>query len=158
MRETAQPPKELENVINRAARALAGLRRAAPLAATVLCLLAPAAAHADGADAGSVHFMRGAESAFDTFSSDPTSAEQQWMRDHYTRMRTYAPYFDSRLRWFADAWTYKDLYAIYPGSRLRSGADRFILRDAAGNRLHIPFDCSGGTCPQFAGDIGDPAF
>jgi hypothetical protein len=67
-------------------------------------------------------------------------------------------YFDSRLEWFADAWTYKDLYAIYPGSRLRSGADRFILRDAAGNRLHIPFDCSAGTCPQFAGDIGDPAF
>src|SRR3954454_640469 len=158
MRETAQPPKELENVINRAARALAGACRAAPLAATVLCLRAPATPYADAPAAGSVHFMRGAESAFDAFSSHPTSAEQQWMRDHYARMRTYAPYFDSRLAWFPDAWTYKDTYAIYPDSPLASGQDGVILREADGRRLYIPWGCSGGTCPQYAGDIGDPGF
>jgi hypothetical protein len=132
-------------------------RSLATLALVLLAVLLPGVACATE-DAGSVRFLRGAERVFDPYTDAPSPDEQAWMRDHYSRMRTYAPYFDSRLRWFADAWTYKDLYAIYPGSRLRSGADRFILRDAAGNRLHIPFDCSGGTCPQFAGDIGDPAF
>ena len=124
----------------------ARLRRALPLALTALALLAPVAA-ADGPEAGSVQFMRGAESSFDVYSSNPTASQQQWMRDHYTRMRTYAPYFNARLAWFPDAWTYKDAYAIYPGSTGGSGQDRFILRDAAGNRLYIPWGCGNGTCP-----------
>jgi len=80
------------------------------------------------------------------------------MRAHYWRMLTYAPYFDSRLSWFPDAWTYKDLYAIYTGSALAQQHPEWILRDASGNALYIRYACSGGTCPQYAGDVGNPAF
>jgi len=121
-------------------------------------ILASAAAPAQAAPEGRVSFMRGAETAFDRFTMDPGPAERRWMREHYWRMRTYAPYFDSRLGWSPGAWTYKDAYAIHPGSRRRSAAARFVLRDAAGRRLFIPWGCSGGSCPQWAGDIGDPAF
>ena len=74
-------------------------------------------------------------------------------------MRAYAPYFDSRLSWSSKAWVYQSAYAIYPGgARRRAQHPEWILRDAAGNKLYIPFGCSGGTCPQYAGDIGNPAF
>jgi hypothetical protein len=102
--------------------------------------------------------MRGAETSFDRFTLDPGPQERRWMREHYWRMRTYAPYFDSRLGWSPRAWTYKDAYAIYPGRRHDSSALRFVLRDESGRRLFIPWGCSGGRCPQWAGDIGDPAF
>src|SRR4051794_1245557 len=135
------------------------LRSAAPLAATALALVMPAAATAaEGPEAGTVRFMKGAESMFDPFTRDPSPDTAQWMRDHYARMRTYASYFDTRTSWYPNAWTYKDAYAIYPGTALASGADRFILRDGAGSKLYIPFACSGGTCPQYAADIGDPEF
>src|SRR5688500_10113042 len=39
-----------------------------------------------------------------------------------------------------------------------TAAARFVLRDEGGRRLYIPWGCSGGRCPQWAGDIGDPAF
>ena len=35
---------------------------------------------------------------------------------------------------------------------------RWILRDASGDPLYIPFDCDGGSCTQYAGDIGNPHF
>jgi hypothetical protein len=77
------------------------------------------------------------------------------MREHYWRMRAYSPYFDSRTAWYPRAWFYKDAYAIYPGEDV---PEDFYLRDARGRRLYIWFGCGGGTCPQFAGDIGSPAF
>src|SRR5262249_26927475 len=79
-------------------------------------------------------------------------------RDKYARMLVFAPYFDSRLGCFADAWVYKDLYAIYPGSATASAHPEWILRDAGGRQLYIPFDCGGGTCPQVAAGIGSPEF
>jgi hypothetical protein len=33
-----------------------------------------------------------------------------------------------------------------------------VLRDPGGNLLYIPWGCSGGSCPQYAGDFGNPAF
>src|SRR4051794_26273306 len=94
-------------------RLLAGL-----IAVASALSLTAGAASAQAADAGSVRFAKAAESDFDVFSSSPTTTQQQWMRDHYWRMRTYAPYFDSRLSWFPNAWTYKDSYAIYVNSSL----------------------------------------
>jgi putative glycosyl hydrolase-like family 15 (GHL15) protein len=118
-----------------------------------------AAAPAGAADPeGRVHFAQVANSSFDTFTQSPTQAQKDWMRAHYWRMLTYAPYFDSRLAWYPDAWVYKDLYAIYTGSTLAASHPEWILRDASGNKLYIPYGCSGGTCPQYAGDVGNPAF
>ena len=59
---------------------------------------------------------------------------------------------------FRDAWTYRDLYAVYRDDELAREHPEWILHDAAGRKLYIPFDCGGGTCTQYAGDIGDPAF
>jgi hypothetical protein len=74
------------------------------------------------------------------------------------RMVVWSPYFDSRTSWYANGWVYDDAYAIYKGSPMEREHPEWILKDASGNRLYIPFACSGGTCPQYAGDISNPAF
>jgi hypothetical protein len=131
----------------------------AALAAVVALSLAtgPIAA-AEAADAGSVQFAKAAEASFDAFSLNPSDAQKAWMRSHYERMRAYAPYFDSRLSWFPDAWAYQDAYAIYRTSPVATEHPEWILKDGSGNKLYIPFGCSGGVCPQYAGDFGNPAF
>jgi hypothetical protein len=80
------------------------------------------------------------------------------MRDHYSRMLAYSPYFDGRLQWFPNAWVYRDLYAIYVGSPLAAEHPEWILRDAGGRALYVCWGCANGTCPQYAADIGAPAF
>jgi Hypothetical glycosyl hydrolase family 15 len=108
--------------------------------------------------AGDVNFMRTAEGTFDTFTANPTAAQKTWMHDHYWRMRAYAPYFDSRLSWSSKTWLYQSAYAIYPGSTVATQHPDWILHDAAGNKLYIPFGCHSGVCTQYAGDVGNPAF
>jgi hypothetical protein len=93
---------------------------------------------------------------FDPYTRNARFA--RWMRRHFWRMTTFSPYFDSRLHWYSNAWMYRDLYAIYRGSALARRHPDWILRDDLGRRLYIPFDCSGGTCPQYAGDVGNQAF
>jgi hypothetical protein len=107
--------------------------------------------------AGQVRFYQIADSEFDVYTSSPPIAEQAWMRAHYFRMQTYSPYFDSRLQWFPNAWTYKDAYAIQSSAILAAHPD-WVLRDANGDRLYIPWGCSNGACPQYAGDFGNPEF
>jgi hypothetical protein len=51
-----------------------------------------------------------------------------------------------------------DLYAIYTGAALATQHPEWILKDATGNKLYIPWGCSNGACPQFAGDISNLAF
>ena len=131
------------------------------IATLVVCAItaftaAPASAATSAA--GSVNFMRTAEGSFDTFTANPTVAQQEWMKAHYWRMRAYAPYFDSRLAWAPKAWAYQSAYAIYPGSAVDTQHPEWSLRDAAGNKLYIPFACSGGKCSQYAADIGNPAY
>ena len=109
-----------------------------------------------GPAAGAVRFVKQTEPAFDRFTRDARHA--RWMRRRFWRMTTYSPYFDSRLRWFGNAWAYRDLYAIYRGGRLARRHPEWILRDERGRRLYIPFDCSGGSCPQYAGDVGNRGF
>jgi hypothetical protein len=107
---------------------------------------------------GNVRFTKVAKSDFDVYTSSPTQSQKDWMRAHYWRMLVFSPYFDSRLSWFPDGWVYKDLYAIYVGSTLASTHPEWILRDMAGNKLYIRYDCSGGTCTQYAADVGNPDF
>jgi hypothetical protein len=73
-------------------------------------------------------------------------------------MRACSPHFDSRTDWYRDAWFYRDSYAIYRTSDLARQHPSWILHDAHGRRLYIPFACSRGTCPQYAADIGSPAW
>lgn len=105
-----------------------------------------------------MRFVKAAESSFDRYTRNPSRAQQRFMRRHYWRMRAYSPYFDSRLSWFPDAWAYQDLYAIYPGSKLARRRPEWILRDARGRKLYIPFACGGTRCSQYAADVGDKRF
>lgn len=109
-------------------------------------------------DLGTVDFYVDAQSDFDIYTANPTVQEQDWMRENYARMQTYRPYFDSRLSWYPDAWFYKDSYAIKPDWQVFIDHPEWVLRDASNNLLYIPWGCSGGTCPQYAADFGNPDF
>jgi hypothetical protein len=107
-------------------------------------------------EAGTVHFVQYADSAFDQFVQ--TSRHASFLNAKYSRMRTYSPFFDERLSWYRNAWVYQDLQAIYPGTDWARRHPEWILRDRAGRRLYVPWGCKDGTCPQYAADIGDPRF
>ena len=137
-------------------------RRAFAFIATLITCATALPAVACAADTtispGTVRFAKGAESAFDVYTSNPTAAQKSFMQSHYWRMRTYSPYFNSRLSWFPNSWVYRDSQAIYNPSDLATQHPDWILRDAQGNKLYIQFGCSGGSCPQYAADIGNPDF
>jgi hypothetical protein len=107
---------------------------------------------------GLVRFLNIANSSFDVYTLSPDVAGQAWMRAHYFRMQTYSPYFDSRLQWFPNAWFYKDAYAIKSAWAIFTAHPEWVLRDANGDMLYIPWGCSNGACPQYAGDFGNPEF
>jgi Hypothetical glycosyl hydrolase family 15 len=136
-----------------------GLRHPRSIAAVAASLLACVLAGTASADtAGTVHFVRAADSSFDSFTSNATPEGQAWLRAHMWRMIVWSPFFDNKTSWYPGGWMYDDAYAIYTGSQLAAQHPEWILRDASGNKLYIPFNCSGGTCPQYAGDISNPAF
>jgi hypothetical protein len=139
------------------ARPLGGLLAAVVLAAFV------APAHA--APAGDVRLHRAADAGFGPFldaasraRGAASRARQAWIRRTYVRMRAYAPYFDSQLSWYRNAWAYQDLYAVYADDREDGSHLPYVLKDARGRRLYIPWGCDGSGCPQYAGDPGSPAF
>lgn len=143
----------------------APLRRLATLAAAATVALgAFGTASAAAAGEGEVKFLRNATSSFDSFLTGSTSTQQQWMRDNYDRMRGYPPFFDQALTWAPRSEFYFDLYAIYnstgddglPRLPLLEQHPDWVLKDSAGRRLYIPWACSGGSCTQFAADIGNP--
>ena len=88
--------------------------------------------------------------AFDEVIDAPTASAERWMRSSYDRMVAFSPYFDARLDWYGRAWAYQDLYAIYPGSDVAREHPDWILRDQAGRRLFVDYDCAHGSCPQWA--------
>ena len=139
-------------------RAHAPRRTRLILAAGLAVVIAALSASSASAAAGRANVMRSADSSFDAFTANPTATRSAWMRAHYWRMRAYAPYFNSRLSWSPKAWVYQNAYAIYVGGHVARAHPDWILRDAAGHKLYIPFGCKNGTCPQYAGDIGNPAF
>jgi hypothetical protein len=120
--------------------------------------LARAAAQTAAGSEGVVKFFVDAKSDFDPWTSSPTSAQQTWMRENYYRMQTYSPWFDSRLSWYPWAWDYKDSYAIKSSWAVFTQHPEWVLRDANGQMLYIPYACSGGTCTQYAADVGNQDF
>ena len=102
--------------------------------------------------AGAVHFVKRADSSFD---SEDIQGNAAFMWEHFTRMVGFSPFFDTRTAWAPPTWEYEDAYAIYTGSSLEGEHPEWILRDASGNRLYIPY---GNPPTQYAGDISNPAF
>jgi hypothetical protein len=137
---------------------LSRLRRTLAVAGLAAGLLAASAAPALAAGEGDVRFVKDASSDFDSYTSNPSAAQAQWMRDHFHRSKVYASYFDSRTSWYPSGWSYRDLYAIYKGSSTAIQHPEWILKDGQGRNLYIPYGCGSGSCPQFAGDVGSPSF
>lgn len=126
--------------------------------ALALSLPAAVAGQLSHAPSGEVRFYNIADSDFDAYTRSPSSTTQQWMRSHYDRMQTYTPYFDTRLSWYPTAWAYKNAFGAAPGTYIAVQHPEWILRDSRGNLLYIDWACSGGTCPQYAVDFGNPNF
>jgi hypothetical protein len=122
-----------------------------------------AVAHVEGAgatetpgSAGSIRYAKGAASDFDRYNGDP--GWSSWINSHFWRMRTYTPYFDAKTSAYSGAWAYRDLYGIATGSDVARDHPEWILRDGSGNKLFVPWGCSGGTCPLYAFDFGNAQY
>jgi hypothetical protein len=122
--------------------------------ALALALTAPAAF----ASAGTANVFVNAGSSLDPYTEAPSVPEQAWFATHVWRMTVYAPYFNERTGWFHNGWVYKDAYAIYPGTPEATEHTEWILKSASGEDLYIPWGCSGGSCPQYAGDIASASY
>lgn len=124
------------------------------VAITISCLCACVT----NGQTGVVRYAQWAGSAWDRYTSSPDVKEQHFIRTHLSRITTFSPYFDDKLAWMPDAWVYYDSYAIYRDSEMARVHPEWILRDAQGNKLYIPWGCANGTCPQYAADVGNEQF
>lgn len=115
-------------------------------------------ATAQSLNAGQVQFFNNADSDFNQYIKNPSTADKKWINSHYKRMLSYPPSFDKKTAWYNGALAYIDSYAIYSNDTLAKSHPEWIMRDARGNKLYIPWSCSGGHCSQFAGDFSNPAF
>lgn len=98
-----------------------------------------------------------AKSPFDPYADDP-----YWGRigAYYDRMVVWSSFWDSRLEHYDDVVAYTNAYSI----KVNTDSDRrsvehpeWVLRDARGEPVYIRWGCDDG-CPQFAADLGNPAF
>ncbi|HEV2769302.1 MAG TPA: putative glycoside hydrolase [Solirubrobacteraceae bacterium] len=138
-----------------------GRTRACLLAAlTMLCAALPTgAASAGPAEAGGVKFFKRTDSSFDGYTTAAAPDFQAWMREKFFRAEVWSPYFDDKTAWYPQGLASRNLYAIYREDAATVAAHpEWVLRDAGGAPLYIPWGCSGGVCPQYAGDVGSRSF
>jgi hypothetical protein len=140
------------------------VRRAAVIALVLASIgLAAAPAPALSADPeGRLHLVRNARSDFDRFITGSSPSVRTFIRGHYWRMRGYPPFFDQALRWAPPTDFYADLYALHPSlkrdRRLVARHPDWVLRNAAGRKLYIPWNCDGRRCSAWAADPGNRAW
>ncbi len=107
---------------------------------------------------GQVNYQQLDYPYLDPYTTSGAPATEQWYETHFMRWAVYSPFFDLDTSWYPHALFYDDSYAIYPSSQVYSEHPEWVLHDQYGNRLYIPWGCSGGTCPQYAGDISNAAY
>ena len=134
---------------------LISIRSILPIA--LLTIFLNMSLHAAGNE-GAVTFAMRTGTWFDQYTDNPSSSTQAWLRDHFWRMQSTSPYFDSRLSWFPNAWVYLDLYGVPTDSPLVGQHPDWFLRDNSGHLLYIPFACNGSSCSQYAADPGNAGF
>ena len=108
--------------------------------------------------AGDVRFYNVADSSFAPHLENATPQERAWMVAHYKRMQAYSPAFDEELSWYPRALAYVDAYGIKPSWAVFAQKPEWILKGSNGKQLYIPWGCSGGNCPQYAADFGNPEY
>jgi putative glycosyl hydrolase-like family 15 (GHL15) protein len=109
-------------------------------------------------DPGRVQYELITRPDFDRYTNSPNRSQQQWLQQHFARMVGYTSYFDSRTSWFPRALVYFDLYGVHTDSPVAQQHPDWLLRDASGKTLYVPWGCANGTCPQFAADVGNPQY
>ncbi len=107
---------------------------------------------------GKVRFFNNANWEFDPYLNNPSFAQQDWMKDHYYRMVVHSPYFDSKNAWYPGGLAYLDSYGISTNDPVVNSHPEWIMRDAQGTKLYIPWACQNGACSQFAGDFSNAGF
>lgn len=131
---------------------------AAGAAAAGYAALTPAGSDAPAVDQGKVLAVKRTGSDFDRFTNRRSASVARWLDRNLFRAVVYSPYYDNKTGWFSRVWDYRNLYGIGVGSRLAARHPDWILRDAQGRRLFLQWGCANGTCPQYAGDVSNPAF
>ena len=142
------------------ARTRTGMSVATAIGWCALALALAPAAPAASPEPGEPTLMLNAKTAFDPYVAEAAPQTQEFARERYWRTRAYPPFFDKALHWAPPTSFYKDLYAIYNPSEteLVESHPDWVLRDASGRPLFIQYDCAQGSCPQYAADIGNPAW
>jgi Hypothetical glycosyl hydrolase family 15 len=112
-----------------------------------------AAAELELASPGKPRFVVRTDPSWDAFTGSPEQPMKDWFNGQVWRMMVYSPFFDSRLSWYPNAWIYINLYSIPVNSVIVKDHPDWILKDADGHRLFIPYECRGGSCPQYAADV-----
>lgn len=133
-------------------------RGTAFLRSTALLFAGALACWGQSGNPGQANFLEYAQSGFDGYLENLNWSQQQWFQNNVSAMVVWSPFFDGDNSWYSNGYVYDDLYAIYAGSAVEYQNPQWIAKDQYGNWLYIPFACSGGTCPQYAGDISNPAF
>ena len=109
---------------------------------------------------GKARFYKGAYPGLDRYIDSRRCARYL---DRYVRMRMFSHFSDRCVdRSYRGGLVSLNAQAIQVDDvRIRRGdsrreraakraLDRMVLRDGAGRRLYVPFDCTGGRCPQYA--------
>jgi hypothetical protein len=156
--QRARPRRTLSRVVRRSLLLTAPIVVLLASALVAIVVAAPDRATSARPQAGHINFVKRTDPSFDRYTADATAATRSWMDTKLWRAVVYAPYFDAKTSWYQRAWLYRDLYAIGVGSDLARRHPEWILRDGAGRRLYIPWGCSKGRCPQYAGDVASPSF
>ncbi|MEZ5166329.1 MAG: S-layer homology domain-containing protein [Acidimicrobiales bacterium] len=84
----------------------------------------------------------------------------EWIRSSFDGLVVYEPYWDSRLVEYDEVFAYRNSYgiAVDPAGDSRAvDHPEWLLRDASGEPVYIPFRCGSG-CERYAADVGNAAF
>jgi hypothetical protein len=98
------------------------------------------------------------DSSFDAVVTNPSAATITWLNDHFYRMEVFTTFFDNKTSWYPKGWVYSDSAVIYAGSSTATSHPTWILQDSGGHPVYLDYNCSGGTCPQYAADVSNPDF
>lgn len=109
---------------------------------------------------GQVRFAQRQNSAFDVYTNNPSPTALNWLITHFTSMMEYSPYFDKKVSSYPGVviQLYQDSMAVYNPSTTATQNPSWILKTASGANVYLNYGCGGGTCPQFAADVSNPAY
>ncbi len=112
-----------------------------------------------GPSEGDVHIVkRMGDPTFDSVVTKPSPSTVTWLNDHFYRMEVFTTFFDDKTSFYPNGWVYSDSQVIYPGSSTAKNHPDWVLQDSGGHSVYLDWNCSGGTCPQYAADVTSAAF